>query len=479
MRRVILVVMLPLLLLFGSTQSVRADSLADAFNYLVSTTAPGSYNSQIRGFLSAGSINVSFPTGTVTLISITPPSFQQGCGGISMFLGGLAYISGAQFTQMLKQIASASLGYTFQLALRTLCPLCSTILADLQKAAQMASQMAINQCQFAKGLVNKVADASGLNSYIQGEASSADAQGGTGGSSFLSDFDKFGSDIQAGWDSITKFVDSMQTDAEKQQAKAEQPVGNSTWQAMPDADATQKIFVMSLIGTTFRAPPSDGHKTYVQPTMPTLSTKQLANLFVFGAKGRANQNIIITGCEDTALYKDSGFNTKYCVPNKVPITSSLWYSQQKDQLIGGVNLADYGFYGAVYALLIQAIDNNRNENKLGTEVDVTLPSSIYGEGVTVKASFTTEQIEAFLSTAPIPLYQAINLATWDANVSISLTSSISELVASQYTLAYIEHVILDTSKVGNSKAGSIGGHARWFERIEGALKSIHSNEIQI
>ena len=478
--KIILSLLLPLFLLAPQAQ---ADSLSDAFNYLVNTTAPGSYNSQIRGLMSAGSINVSFPTGTVTLISVTPPSFEQGCGGISMFLGGLAYINGQEFTQMLKNIASAALGYVFQLALRTLCPVCSTILADLQKAAQMASELAINQCQFAKGLVNKVADASGLNNYLQGEGAALNAQAGTGGSSFLSDFNNFGSDISKAFDSVNKFIDSLQSDSAKKQAKAEQPIGNDIWKAMPDADAVQKIFIMSLVGPTFVAPPSGDAKAHVTPSLPTINSKQLADLFVFGVKGKTNKNLTLRECKDPAMYNDaSTFTKEYCSTKRAVITSSYWYTQAqaaKNKLIGGVNLADYGFYGAVYALLMQAVNNNKDQKPVGSQVDVTLPSNIYGSNIIVKASFSEAQIRAFLSTSPVPLYQAINLATWDADISRSLVSSISELVAAQYTLAFIEHMILDTSKVGNSKAGTIGGSPIAFHKIKEALDQIHANEIQI
>lgn len=483
MKKLILLLLLPLCLLL-SAQS-QADSLTDAFGALINTTAPGAYNSQIRGFLSAGSINIAFPSEFVTIISITPPNFQQGCGGISMFLGGLAYINGAQFAQMLQQIAQAALGYTFQLALRTLCPVCSTILADLQKAAQMASQMAINQCQFAKGLVDKVADASGLNNYLQGEGASASAQSGKGGSSFLSDFNSFGADINKAWDSVQKFIDDVQTDAGKKQAKAEQPVGNSTWKAMPDADAVQKIFVMSLVGTVYRAPPKDGHSTFVQPTWATLSSKDLANLFVFGVKGKANQNLQLLECEDPSLYKDTGYTDKTCRTKRVPVSASYWYSQAKGSkgggVIGGVSLVDYGFYGAVYALLMQAVENNRNQEKLGKHVSVDLPSTIYGSGTQtqVTAGFSADQIESFLATAPVPLYQAINLATWNVQVASALVSSISELVAAQYTLAFIEHMILDKSHIGNSKAGTIGGSPKAYKQLQDSLNAIHSKEIQI
>ena len=479
MKRLVLPIMFALSLVIVS-QSARADDLGDAFNYLVSHTDAGSYNSQVKGYVTGGALNVSFPSGSVTLISITPPDYEAGCGGISMFLGGLAYISGSEFTAMLKNIATAALGYAFNLALRTLCPVCSTILADLQKAAQLASELAMNQCRISMGLVNKIADQTGLNRYIQGAAAQSDAHDGKGGSSFLSDFEDYGNDIAKGWGKIQSFIDGLQSDLAKQQESAKQPVGNTVWKALPDTGAVQRIFIQSLIGTIFVSPPKDGKKGYVQPLTPSITAPQLSNMFVFGAKATVNQNLKLTECADASINVVANPTiNQQCHPVKHKVLDSYWYQKTKVSDIGGVSLGDYGFFGATYALLMQASANNAQDVALGNAVTVPLPDSIYGASIKVTAHFTKEQITAFLSTAPIPLYQAVNMASWNQSASEVLLQSISELVSAQYTLAYIQHSILDTSLVGNNQVGTIGGNPVIFHQIRDALQNINKQITQI
>lgn len=479
MRRLLLLVIAALSLLVLA-QRVMADDLGDAFTYLVSHTDAGSYNSQVKGYVTGGALNISFPSGSVTLISITPPDYEAGCGGISMFLGGLAYISGSEFTAMLKNIATAALGYAFNLALRTLCPVCSTILSDLQKAAQLASELAMNQCRISMGLVNKIADQTGLNRYIQGAAAQTDAHDGKGGSSFLSDFEDYGNDIAKGWGKIQSFIDGLQGDLAKEQQSAKQPVGNTVWKALPDTNAVQRIFIQSLIGTTFVSPPKEGNKGYIQPLTPSITAVQLSNMFVFGAKATVNQNLKLTECADPNINIVANPTIdQQCHPVKHRVLDSYWYQNGKASSIGGVSLTDYGFFGATYALLMQASANNAADTALGSTVTVPLPESVYGTAIKVNAHFTKEQIVAFLSTAPIPLYQAVNMASWNQSASEVLLESISELVSSQYTLAYIQHSILDTSLVGNNHVGTIGGNPQIYRQIRDALQNINKQITQI
>lgn len=119
-----------------SINQVYADDFSDAFDYMMSSGNPAIYNTEVRGFASGGSFDIIIPQRSVTIISLTAPSIDVGCGGISAFLGGFSYINLDVFINLLKNVATSALGYAFILTLGVLCPICKSVLEGLQKAVQ-------------------------------------------------------------------------------------------------------------------------------------------------------------------------------------------------------------------------------------------------------------------------------------------------------------------------------------------------------
>lgn len=163
--------------------SAALSSAESAFSGLVSSAnisvdSPGYLNSATRNVFVGGSMHMWVPRQTVQLISISPPSFSAGCGGIDFFLGGFSFINAAQFQALIKNIMQAALGYAIQLGIRTLCPMCADILATLQKLAQKANQMGMDSCQMAQNLVNKGFEMAGLGSYGKDGTFSLNSSGG-------------------------------------------------------------------------------------------------------------------------------------------------------------------------------------------------------------------------------------------------------------------------------------------------------------
>lgn len=139
-----------------------------AFNDLVSSsgTGPGSYTTTTRDVFVGGSMRMWVPNTSVQLISLTPPSFSAGCGGIDAFAGGFSFINAAQFSQLIQNIMQNAKGLVVELGIRTLCPMCADILAEMQKLAQAADKMAANSCDIATNLVNEAGKGLGLVNSI-------------------------------------------------------------------------------------------------------------------------------------------------------------------------------------------------------------------------------------------------------------------------------------------------------------------------
>lgn len=450
---------------------IRANDLLNAVNALTNYTSPGVYNSQVRGFMTGGGYTVSFPQDRMNFISLTPPEINAGCSGIDVFLGGISYISGPQFTAMLKGIAADSLGEAFNIALRTMCPVCSTVLTDLQKAAQAASTLAMNQCSSAMALLDTgINSVPSLKKYIRGRASLDNGSSGDDGGFFKSFSDYSGKFT----DALQKRVQDLQSITDPAQrgiAENRSPLGNSTWKYLAGMQVQQKNFLLSLVGTTIRTPfPFSGKPDALKmvSVAPTLTSKDLANLFMFGASATLNQKLVLTEC--------SGQSTPLtCTnPQQKLVKDSYWYKNEHAD-ISGVSLTDVGFYGLSYALMFQAVDNVAKDAPLGTPADVTLPPTLYGKNVVIHAHFSVNEIKGFMTVASLPLYRAVNIAAFYPDISEQLVSNISEVIAAHYATSYIDHYILNLKKTGDAgldPGGTQGLSGHGLVPLEKAIKSI-------
>ncbi|GAM71720.1 incF plasmid conjugative transfer pilus assembly protein traH [Vibrio sp. JCM 19236] len=171
------------------------DKMDDAFNALMNTTDPASYDTARRGVLSGGQIYIKVPTKRANLVSATAPSIQAGCGGIDVYGGSFSYLNKDQFVQTFQAVGANALGYGVKLAIQSACPSCEQIMTSLEKTMQGINKMNIDSCNMAEGLVNasadfatgKQADASakalGVNTGVMEDISEAWSWVGTEGSS--------------------------------------------------------------------------------------------------------------------------------------------------------------------------------------------------------------------------------------------------------------------------------------------------------
>ncbi|HHC7361108.1 MULTISPECIES: conjugal transfer protein TraH [Vibrio] len=160
------------------SQASLQQEMNQLFGSMTNTTAPGVFESQRRGVIAGGSVVVRNRIMNENLVSMVPPSFQAGCGGIDMFAGSLSFVNADQFVQLLRSVAANAKGYAFQLALSAMCEKCSQHMETLQKKIQQLNEYFGNSCQMAQGVVNDTLAAFGKKG--QTEASMLSSLKGAG-----------------------------------------------------------------------------------------------------------------------------------------------------------------------------------------------------------------------------------------------------------------------------------------------------------
>jgi len=146
-----------LLAAVGTAFPARADlqeQMQAMLGSLTNYSAPTAYQGQRRGVFSGGSLYVRNRIMNPNLISVTPPAFRGGCGGIDLYMGSFSFISADEFTQLLRSIAANAPGYFFQLALDAYCPDCMNQMNRLSRVVQDLTSDLSNSCQMAKTLVD-------------------------------------------------------------------------------------------------------------------------------------------------------------------------------------------------------------------------------------------------------------------------------------------------------------------------------------
>lgn len=247
-----LALLLGLLTAPGAHANLRSemDQMLDGMsNY----TEPGIYRSQRRGVIAGGAYNMRSPIRNANLLSVVPPSFEAGCGGIDLFGGSFSYINSDRLVQLLRSVASNAVGYSFQVALNAMCPSCLQTIENLQKKLQSLNELSANSCQLAQGLVTDTAAA--IQGSLDKENSKIAQTAGNWGDTFKSFFD---------WGASPESPSS----AAKSTAPAETErriEGNLVWNALNDqnvaswythGDKQLLEAILSLTGSIVVGPPT-------------------------------------------------------------------------------------------------------------------------------------------------------------------------------------------------------------------------------
>lgn len=227
-----------------NSSAMSMQQLFDSVNAQGNVTNPAILQGQTMNLYTGGSLFMRMPHKTYNLATVTPPSWNAGCGGIDLFMGGFSFINKEQFVAMLRNIGSNALGYGFKLAIQNLCPTCDNVMQALQATAQQINRQNIDSCETAKGLVN----ASIPDTWTRGKQDAA--------KNFGVNTNLF-SDMSDAWSNVmnneSKANDTINTvAASNPAAKDAMPTGNVVWKALKKLngiDDEYRMVIMSMVGT--------------------------------------------------------------------------------------------------------------------------------------------------------------------------------------------------------------------------------------
>lgn len=478
----------------------HAVDLNKAFNSLLGPTAsvkynePGRFQSGARAGFTGGGLELRVPRtqNAPALFTVSAPKIDAGCGGISAHFGGFSFISGQELVNMLKQIASGfALGFVTSLVMKTLCPACEAIVQELRAAAQQASRLAKDSCQWgqeaAARFLEGIGSKSGMNICAQTSSQNGAASDNLAGLQSLCNTEnaavKWLRDFNANLAQLSGGnAGSGDTKAEAERKTLEElGKGNVTWRVLsafdnyrPYSDEDdaisaykRKLLLINIIGATLgpiddeklpycetadgsRIQPKGDEQLYCPPPMEMRdgTVGRLAALFMCGNPDKlANASdvspAIINDCKTWLTAVNLNTNNAGS-SNKLWKCSSLPGETERDARINcnALTLVDEskiidgeGFMIHVNRLLRKAVERVRTDTPfVGGESDE--------EG---------KRIIALIQTAPYPLYQAINAAAVYPASAGSLIDSLSVLVAEQFAYAMLD----DTFRItGRNSSGA-------------------------
>lgn len=467
----------------------QAVNLGDAFQSLtgsgsaMSTNEAGRYTSAARTGFTAGGFDLRVPRAgnAPQLLSVTPPRVTAGCNGISAHFGGFSFISGAEFGQLLKQIASgAALGFVSSLVMKTLCPACEAVVQELKTAAQQASRLAKDSCQvgqtfaedFKKSL-GATGDAISVCAENSSQLTGAEADS-------LSAYQKTCNTL---WKAKQFLSDNIsKTDANGNKLKEEDKqaalmcsnvgYGNKTWYRLSEMDKkgvgasldneanVRKLMLINIMGadmesadnatpvgcdtgngSTWTASPNTegGDANYCKPAT---DLKALTGFFMCGAA--------LSGTGTTKISKKV---ISYCkamqtAPSDGSQETKLWTCRT-----GKGGQAD--FANCPYLELVPASQVVQGEGFL---IQV---NNLLREGVdrvrSGKSFYSTDgddkgkRVIALVNAAPYPLYQVINAAAVYPAAADELIDSMSILVAEQFAYAMFDEMMRLDGRSSNNR----------------------------
>lgn len=123
--------------------------------YSTAHTSPSHFETQQRGYFSGGSLSVRQPAGKKeSFISVQPPKFSAGCGGIDAFWGGMSYLNPEFLVESFQKILQNAPALAFKMGLKVLCEQCDDAMTSLEKLAKQINSLGLDDCQASQALVN-------------------------------------------------------------------------------------------------------------------------------------------------------------------------------------------------------------------------------------------------------------------------------------------------------------------------------------
>lgn len=447
------------------TGPVMAADLSSALSSLgasVQTNSGGRYQAAGRNIFVTGGFSAKFSTrnSAPALVSITPPSWSAGCGGISAHFGGFSFISGQQIEQWVRVISQGAIGFVVNLAIKALCPVCEAVLALMQRLAQQASKMAMDACRAGEQLAAMATSwvPSGEKQSVCGSAVTASGWQ----ADFLATMDEACTSVGKSVENITKLFDDKAASGVSDQAltdaATEAGIGNQSWIAVSKAlrlsqttdaagnpDRSLALILLNMVGTNVTwakdgasvacagtsgaaGPSSDGASPGCYYP-PRLEPKTLMHAYmcgdlnalqgtVFAQANHPGQAAIRRVCAlDSASLAAGGQAGATEISAAGPETK-VW--DCKD-----------GSYGADHKSCLEMVERPLKE-VVGSGAGL-FPQvwSVLHEGVLAVSAGqpVPASVRGLLESTDLPVYQALNVAAVYPSVALGLVDSMAMLIA--------------------------------------------------
>jgi conjugative transfer pilus assembly protein TraH len=349
----------------------------------VNTTEASAIRGQTMNYYSGGGLIARSPRKSYQFATLTPPSWNAGCGGIDLYTGGFSHINKEQFVAMLRNIGSNAQGYAFKLAIQNLCPTCDNVMQSLENVARQINRLNIDSCEAAKGIVNAALP----DSIEKGRQQSAINFG-----TFTNAF----TDISDAWTN-TKSNSARAAQVEnsaKTNASLKDKIipGNQTWRALSKnlaLDDSTRYLLMSLTGFVVI---SDEGEPIRKPPIVRFND-------VLGSKTSV-PTVSMYVCDDNVDCKNPAIQNRPFKPFMVFVTERM------DRIRANI----------------------RDRQAFGSSGDYAL-----------------DQIIAFINATSLPVYKIINVSDSDTDYNV-LLNTYSEMIAIKYAQVFVRESIDDVNR---------------------------------
>lgn len=406
------------------SSAMSMQELFDSVNAQGNVTNPAILQGQTMNLYTGGSLFMRMPRRTYNMTTLTPPSWNAGCGGIDLFMGGFSFVNKEQFVAMLRNIGSNALGYGFKLAIQNLCPTCDNVMQALQATAQQINRQNIDSCETAKGFVN----ASLPDTWARGKQDAA--------KNFGVNANLF-SDMSDAWSNVmsneSKANDTINTvAASNTAAKDAMPTGNVVWKALKKLngiDDEYRMIIMSMVGTVIFPTVGTDLPPDIRPPLD-ISLEQLIS------KENEFLNFPIYRCNDSVA-EDGCLNIR----------------------VGNIN---------------------ENGNISGFRDMVRKKMQTMSDKIASRTAYENlDEIKAFVALTDLPVYKMLAVSTSLNNTGLAdaMIGRYQDLIAAKYAEVYIRSAVSDLIAALN-KYQSVAASGAVSSQIKDILTTAEKVKLQ-
>ncbi len=157
-RKSLLPVLIAFVLLFQTGASSQASWIDDWMTQKTSTN-PGYFEGQKRGYFNGGSFQGRWKQSSDNLFTVQLPRIKSGCGGIDVSMGGFSFLDFDYLVQKLQRILQNAAGFAFHLGLKVLSQEAGSTLEWVEGVSDALNHIQLDDCKTGKAMVAYLGDA--------------------------------------------------------------------------------------------------------------------------------------------------------------------------------------------------------------------------------------------------------------------------------------------------------------------------------